>query len=242
MADAMTESSEWKVLPHGPVEKLSEQLLRVEAAIPKGPPITRVMAVARMADGRVVIHSAIALEPSAMAEIDALGPVAFLIVPNHWHRLDAARFAARYPDATVLCPPGSRKKVEEVVKVDGSFADFPADDRVRLEVLDGVGELEGVMIVTGDDGVSLVMNDALFNMPHRGGASGFVLRRVTGSSGGPRVSRLIRLFMIKDKRALRAHFERLAEIPRLQRILVAHHEVIDREPARVLREVAATLG
>lgn len=237
----MTEASAWRVLPHGPIEKLSENVLRVEGDLAGGPPLKRVMTVARMQDGRLVIHSAIALEETAMAELEAFGPVSFVVVPNHWHRLDAARFATRYPDAKVLCPPGSRKKVEQVCRVDGSYDAFLSDGRVRLELLDGVNELEGVMHVQEEDGVTLVFNDALFNMPHKTGLSGFILRHVTGSSGGPRVSRLVRTFVLKDKRAFRAHLERLAATPGLRRIVVAHHQTIEDEPARALREVAATL-
>jgi hypothetical protein len=33
----------------------------------------------------------------------------------------------------------------------------------------------------------------------------------------------------------------VAARPELRRIVVSHHEVIDRDPARVLRDVAATL-
>jgi hypothetical protein len=229
------------VLPHGELERLSENLFRVEAPLVKGPPIVRVMTVARLRSGELIIHSAIALEEAVMKELEALGNVAYIIVPNHWHRLDAARYARRYPKAKVLCPPGSRKKVEQVVRVDGLFADFPGDERVRFELLEGVGEVEGVMIVEEDEGPTLIFTDVLFNMPHQRGVSGFVLRRLTQSSGGPRISRLVRLALIKDRRALRAHLERLAELPRLQRIVVAHHEVIDREPAEVLRRVAQSL-
>ena len=231
----------WNTLPHGELEPLSEHVFRVEAPLVKGPPIVRVMTVARLRSGSLVVHSAIALSEPAMEKLEALGPVATIIVPNHWHRLDAARYARRYPEAKVYCPPGSRKKIEKLVRVDGTYADVPRGDRVRFEVLDGVGELEGAMIVDEDEETTLVLTDVLFNMPHQRGVSGFVLRRLTQSSGGPRISRLIRLAMIKDKAALRAHLERLAALPRLARIVVAHHEVIDHEPAKVLREVAATL-
>ncbi len=55
------------------------------------------------------------------------------------------------------------------------------------------------------------------------------------------MSRIARWFIAGDKPALRAHLERLAATPELRRIVVSHHEVIDRDPARVLRDVAATL-
>lgn len=238
----MTTKAEWRVLPHDPIRTLSANVLHVQGDIePGGPPLKRVMVVVRLGDGRLLVHNAMALDEPAMAQLDAFGPVAFVVVPNHWHRLDALRFAERYPDAKVLCPPGSRKKVEQVCRVDGTYDDFPADERVRFEVLDGLGGVEGAMIVSDDDGVTLVLTDAIFNMAHHAGLAGFILRYVTGSSGGPRISRLIRIFAVKDKRAFRAHLERLAALPRLRRVIVAHHEMLEDEPARVLREVAATL-
>ncbi len=70
---------------------------------------------------------------------------------------------------------------------------------------------------------------------------GFIFRHITGSTGGPRVTRLYRMMAVKDKPALRAHLERLAETPDLKRILVSHHIAVTDEPADVLRRVAAAL-
>ncbi len=237
----MIQETDSAAAPHGPLEAITDHIFRVEGTLEKGPPIKRVMTVVRLSGGDLMIHSAIALAEPAMKELEALGPVAYVIVPNRYHRLDAARYSQRYPQARVLCPPGSRKQVEKVTRVDGTYRDFPGDQRVRLEVLDGVGEIEGVVIVEDGGEVTLVLNDVVFNMPHRRGVGGFILRRITGSSGGPRISRLVRLGIIKDKAALRRNLERLAALPGLRRIIVSHHEVIDDEPARVLRDVAATL-
>jgi hypothetical protein len=110
-----------------------------------------------------------------------------------------------------------------------------------VETLDGTRQREGVMIVHGSDGTSLVVNDLVFNMPHVAGFTGFILRRVTGSTGGPRIPRLTRMFVIADKAAVRAHLERLAALPGLSRIVVSHHATIDADPAGTLRRIAATL-
>lgn len=232
--------TQWTVLPHGPIERLSERLWRVQGSLPTMP-LARVMTIARRGDGGLVVHNAIAVGKAVLAELEAWGPIAAIAVPNGYHRLDANVFHDRYPGARVVCPRGARAKVEQVVPVTGSYEDEPADTAVALETLDGTAANEGVMIVRDAGGASLVFNDILFNMPHQRGATGFVLRWITGSSGGPRVSRIARWFLAKDRPALRAHLERLASTPALRRIVVSHHEVIDRDPARVLRDVAATL-
>jgi hypothetical protein len=230
----------WRVLPHRPIERLTENLWRVEGDL-DGMPLKRVMTVAKRADGALVIHNAMALEDAAMREIEAWGEVAFVIVPSGYHRMDAPAFHERYPKAKILCPSGARKKVEQVVPVSGTYEDFPADEAVRFEMLDGLRGAEGVMIVRSKEGTSVVFTDALFNMPHPPGFTGFVFKHVTASSGGPRVSRVTRLFLVKDNAAFRASLERLAQISDLRRIIVAHHETVEVEPSRVLLQVASTL-
>lgn len=229
----------WKVLPHGPIEKLSDRLWRIEGSL-EGIAMKRVMTVARRADGGLVIHNAIALGDAAMAEIEAWGPVAVIAVPNGYHRLDAKVYADRYPQARVVCPRGATAKVEQVVKVGGTYEDVP-DEAVELVTLDGTKAREGAMIVRAGAVTSLVLNDAVFNMPHLPGFTGFVLRRITGSTGGPRVSRIMKWLVITDKAAFRAHLERLAELAPAH-VVVSHHETISDDAAGTLRRVAAAVG
>jgi len=232
--------SEWRVLRHGPIEKRDDNLWSVTGSLP-GMSLKRVMTVVRLDNGRLVIHSAVALDDDAMAEIEAWGRPGFLLVPNAYHRLDAPAYAERYPDLKVLCPRGSRKKIEAVVRVDGDYDVFPEDSMVELRYLDGLREVEGVMIVRSDGGSTLVFNDAVFNMPHGEGIPGFIFRHLTASTGGPRVTRLFRMLAVKDKAAFKADLERLADTPDLKRIIVSHHRTIVDEPAAVLRRVAASL-
>lgn len=231
----------WKVLPHGPLTLLDDGLWRVEGSLEGGVPLKRVMTVARRTDGSLVVHNAIALEQDEMMALDALGPVRFIVVPNGFHRLDAPLFKQRYPEAKVVAPVGSKKKVEQVVPVDLVYEDFPSDEAVELRTLSGFGGAEGVMIVKSTGGASLVFNDAVFNMPHVPGLQGFVLKHVTKSTGGPCVSNVVRLFLLKDKAAFRADLEALAKTPNLRRIVMSHHEVIDQDAAEALTKIAATL-
>ena len=230
---------EWKVLAHGPLLKLADNLLWVQGAIP-GMSLKRCMVVVRLNDGKLVIHNGIALGAAEMTELERFGTPAFLLVPNGGHRLDAPAYKERYPALRVLTPKGSRERVEQVIEVDGSYEDFPHTDVLRLETLNGVGAAEGALIAQSNDGTSVILNDCMFNMDRKRDPLGFLFTTVFGSAPGPRVSRLAKLIFIKDKPALRAEFERLAALPNLVRVIVAHENVASGQDARAALLQAAT--
>lgn len=230
---------DWKPLPHEPPLKLAENLLWVRGSIP-GMSLKRVMTVARLDDGGLVLHSAIALDPGPQKELEAFGEPRYLIVPNPVHRLDAPAYKKRYPKLTVLTPKGARDKVAEVVPVDGAYEDFPQSNVVRLETLHGVAEAEGAMLVRSADGTSVVLNDVMFNMDRKKDPLGFFFTTLLGSAPGPRVSRLAKLVYVKDKSALKADFERFAALPDLVRVIVSHEKVASGSDARVALTKAAT--
>jgi hypothetical protein len=226
----------WQVFPHRPLEKLAPNLWRVEGDLPNGNG-TRVMTIARRRDGSLLIHNAVALEDSLMAEIEAFGQPSLLVVPGGFHRLDAVVFQRRYPAVKVICPAGARKKVAQVVKVDGTYGEGFDDGEVRLFHLRGVKELEGVLEVKSGGETTVVFNDVVNNLPKLSGLFGFVLAP-TGRPGVPRVARWL---LVKNRAALRGHLDEVAATPNLARVIVAHGRVISDGPAEALRAVARAL-
>ena len=237
----MSGDATWKALDHGPLDQLEPDLWRVEGSLPHMP-LRRVMTIARREDGQLVVHSAISLDRAGMRAVDALGPVGFIVVPNGMHRLDAARWRARYPGAKVVAPSGARSAVEQQVPVDLDEASFPSTERASIRALGGVAAKEMVMTLRSGGTATLVFTDALFDMPHLPGLQGFVLRHLTRSSGPLHVSRLFRLLAVKDAAAFRADLLALAETPDLRRIIVAHHRVVDVDVAAALRAAAGSNG
>jgi hypothetical protein len=226
----------WQVFPHRPIEKLEPNLWRVEGDLPGGS-ATRVMAIAKLRDGGLVIHNGIALEPELMAEIEAFGKPAYLVVPNGFHRLDSKIFKERYPSLKVICPAAAKKKVAEVVPVDLTYAEMPKDEDVSFVYWDGTAEREGFMVVKSPGGkTTLVINDVISNLRELGGMWGFLM----APTGRASVPRLIRWMMVKDKKALGAQLERLAAEPQLGRVIVSHGSLIDEAPA-ALRGAASLL-
>jgi hypothetical protein len=223
------------------LEQLAENLWRLEAPVP-GMPLGRVMTVARMSDGALLIHNAIDGGEALYREVAALGAPRYLVVPNGWHRLDAPKYKVRFPSIQVVAPAGGRKKVSQVVAVDLTYEELAKDDAVRMETLDGLAEAEGVLHVRSNDGVTLVFTDVVFNLPKRfPGLQGFIYHDLVGSKPGPRVTRVARWFVVKQKHAYRTHLERLAATPDLKRVIVAHGAMETNDPAAMLRAAAATL-
>jgi hypothetical protein len=229
----------WTVLAHGPFETLEPNLWRVSGSLPGSIPLKRVMTVARRAGGGLVVHNPIALDAPAMAKLDALGEVEIILVPNSQHRLDASSYAVRYPKARVLAPRGGRAKIAKLVAVHGTIDELVDPDITLIHVA-GTRDAEALMIVRSGDRTSLVFTDAVFNMPHGHGVSGWVLKHVTQSSGGPRVSRLARLLLIKEPAAFAAQLDELAAQP-IARVIVSHEDMITDDPAGTLRRIAASL-
>jgi hypothetical protein len=224
----------WQVFPHKPIEKITSNLWRVEGDIP-GADGSRVMTIAKRGDGKLVIHNGIALEDELMKEVEAFGEPAELIVPNGFHRLDAKIYKARYPKMKVYCPEGAKKKVAQVVAVDGNYSDARQDEGVKLEHWTGTKDQEGVMTVRSDDGMTIVVNDCINNLPKLGGLFGFLL----APTGRPSVPRLARWMMVKDKAAFRAQVEKIAGDGDLKRVIVSHGAMMD---ATKLKESVADLS
>jgi hypothetical protein len=202
--------------------------------------LKRVMVVVRLADAQLLIHNGIALDEPAMAEIERFGVPSFLVVPSGGHRLDAPAYKKRYPSLRVYAPRGARDKVERMVPVDATYEDFPANETAYFERLNGVNDTEGALIVRSADGVSVILNDCMFNMDTKRDPLGWFFTTALGSAPGPRVSRLAKLAIIKDKKALRADFEHLAALPDLTRVIVAHEKIASGPEARAALLEAAT--
>jgi hypothetical protein len=233
----------WTVLPHGRVETVDEGILTVvgEISMPLAK-FPRRMTVVRLSRNRTAIFSAMALKETAMRRVEELGKPAFLIVPNGHHRLDARIWKQRYPGIKVLCPPAARKKVAEVVPVDGT-EDTLRDKAVDFVVLGGTGGAEAALVVRRKSGTTLVLNDIIANVrrPRSFGTKvivrlfGFGLRR-------PQVPWVVKRAMVKHRRALATQFEAWGGVDDLRRIIVSHGDTIDREPSATLRSLAGDLS
>jgi len=233
---------EWTVLPHGKLTSIAEGLLTVvgDLHMPLGD-FPRRMTVARLRDGRLVIYSAIALHEDEMRALERYGTPRFLVVPGELHRMDAKIWKDRYPDMTVIAPAGARAKIEPVVHVDVTSVEL-GDPEVHVVTMPGTDDGEAALVVERPSGTTLVVNDLIWNVGHRPGVGGWLLK-VAGFTGKePKIPPIAALKGIKDKRAFGEQLEAWARLPNLRRIVVSHGDVVEGDAPAVLRSLASRLA
>lgn len=236
-------NSKWTVQPHGDIVEVAEGLLTVEGSIamPLGR-FPRRMTVLALAGGGSAVWSPICLAEPQMAQIEALGEVRFLIVPNQGHRLDLKPWHDRYTRAQVIAPPGAEEAVEEAAPVDATH-DVIGDPAIGFHRIAGTKADEFALTVRRADGITLILNDILSNVRHPQGLGAQVMARLLGFGvTRPRTSRPVRRMFVQDPKAVAAQFRQWAAIPDLRRIIVSHGEVIDQAPAAALERAARDYG
>ena len=228
----------WKVLPHGSLERVADNLYTVVGKLPMPFGETpRRMTVVVLAGGRLAIYSAIALAEPEMQRLESLGRPTFLIVPSAIHRLDVRPWKDRYPALVVIAPEGARAPISEVVAIDTTAADL-GDPRVNLQTVAGTERRELAMVVDTGGGKTLVVNDLIFNLPRMPGIAGLGLRLLGFGPGHPTMPKLVKRKLVKDEDAVRAQLRDWAGLDGLERILVAHGAPIE-DPRSTLLALAA---
>jgi hypothetical protein len=230
-------------LPHGKLVAVDDNLLSVTGLLHMPPmgEVERRMTVARLNDGRAVIYSGIALHEPEMNQLEAFGTPAFLIVPNAIHRMDARAWKERYPDIQVIAPAAARTKVEEVVAVDATSADFD-DPAVTYLAVPGTADREAALIVQSSGGTTLELNDIIFDLADRPGIKGWPFHKLGMTGHEPHVPPLVRMRQVKDTHALAAQLEAWADMPTLQRVIISHGNIIANDAAEVLKRIAHELA
>jgi hypothetical protein len=233
---------QWKVLPHGKLSQVDDNILTVVGQIHMPlMDLPRRMTVVRLKDSRLVIFSAIALDEDEMAALEAYGGPAYLIVPSDKHRLDAKIWKNRYPEMRVVAPEGARDKVAEVVPVDTTAPSFD-DPSVQFMTVPGTRDCEAALIVRSPRGTTLVLNDVVANIRNTSGIGGWLLRMFGFAGNKAQIPKVVKMSMIKDTKALRAQLAEWAEMESLRRMLVSHGSPIDDNPRQVLRDLAGSLA
>lgn len=201
------------------------------------------MTIIRLGGGDLVIWSPVALTPQLRGEVEALGNVRYLVVPNTLHDSFIADWHRAYPVALVLAAPGVREK-----RADLRFG----ADLGTTAVPGWTGEIE-VLLVRGNritteavafhrPSGTVIFTDLLQQFPSDWfrGWRGLVARLDLMVSDEPAVPRKFRV-AFSDKRAARAALRHILAW-RADKVLMAHGTPVTRGGHAFLKRAFAWLG
>jgi hypothetical protein len=229
---------EWTVVGHEPIEKVDDNLWLVQGMVP-GASFPRRMCIVRRSDGTLLFFHAIPLEEAALAEVQAWGKPADLVVAHHQHAMDAHAFSRKL-GLRVYGPRAVAAKLAGRVDLAGGLEDVPSDPAVVVGEVPGSRLGEAVLTVRSGGGArtSLLFADVVQNGDP---ASLPWVFRTLGFAGGPKVVPAYRLLFIRDRPAVKAALVEWSRIPGLARLVPCHGRTVTEGAAAALAAAAADL-
>lgn len=183
------------------------------------------MTVLRLAGGRLLLHSPVALDDGLRHELDALGRVCFAVAPNRVHHLYAGRVAAAYPEARLWVAPGLPRKRPDLLFAGVLGDQAPAEWGDEVEQVFFRGRpYENEVVFLHRPSRTLILCDLAFNFGPRAAAPTRFLMRLIGSYGrfGPTT---LDPLLIRDRAAARQSLQRILEWD-FDRVIVAHGDIL----------------
>jgi hypothetical protein len=224
-----------------PLRQLAENLWVTER--PQsfyGLPVGTRMTVMRLAGGRLLLHSPVALDADLRRQLDGLGRVTCAVAPNRLHHLYAGGVAAAYPGARLWVAPGLERKRPDLAIAAVLTDDAPDEWRDEVAQVFFRGRpYENEVVFFHRASRTLVLCDLAFNFGPRAAAPTRLLMKLLRSYGRLGPSTLDPL-LIRDRRAARESLERILAWD-FDRIIVSHGDVLERGGHEILRRGYAWL-
>lgn len=196
------------------------------------------MTVVRLRDGSLWVHSPISPTHELIEELKGLGTVRHVVAPNKAHHLFFLAFLQAHPAAQGFIAAGLELKRPDL----GHFQRVPLDAPWGAEMqgffIEGLPILNETAWFHRDSG-TLVLADLLFCFAETNRGLTALVARLLGVRGRLAMSRTMK-FATKDRQALARSVQPLLSLP-VQRVIVAHDQVIDDQPAGKLEEAFAWL-
>ncbi|HUM13841.1 MAG TPA: DUF4336 domain-containing protein [Myxococcaceae bacterium] len=192
------------------------------------------MTVLRLPGGGLWLHSVVAIDDPLADEIQALGSVAHIVVPNLYHHLYVSDAIERWPNARVHAPAGMRRKRPEL-RIDAELSQTPDPDWggvLRPVHIDGT--MLDEMVFVHRPSRTLICSDLLENFDTSPHLPTRLYLRAAGLHGRVGWSRFLRL-VFRDRRAARRSLEQLLGLD-FDRVILAHGRVLEQGGPAAMRE------
>ena len=182
------------------------------------------MTVVRLSNGRLWLHSPVAMSPRLREELDALGPVAHIVCPNLYHHVYAGEAVEAYPNAMLHGPQGLRRKRKDL-RFAADLSDAPHPDWASdLAPLTIKGSMLGETVFFHPASRTLITSDLVENFASSPHWPTRIYLKLTGLQGKITWGWPLRI-LYRDRKAARACIDRLLKWP-FERVVIAHGDLI----------------
>ena len=190
------------------------------------------MTVIRLGNGQLVLHSPVDISRELHAELDALGPVGFIVVPEAHGRFAEAASQA-FPSARLMAAPGAPSRRKSLAFHDSLADQPPAAWAGHVESHLVLGFPLHEVVLFHRPSRSLVLTDLCFNIRRSSSRVARLFFRANGmwQRFGP--SRILRR-VVTDRAAFRRSLERVLRWD-FERIVPGHGDVLEHGGPAALR-------
>ena len=199
------------------------------------------MTVIRLRSGDLLLHSPIPINNSLKAELDDIGKVKYLIGSNRFHHLYIGGCMESFPQAEAWGAPGLPEKRKDIkfTGVIESATVFGSGGEVQHMLFEGMPVMNEVVFYHPESR-TLIVSDMLFNFPKDVSFGFGLFLRLFGLYGGPCLSWLERLFLIKDRGKARESAEKVLAMD-FDRVVLAHGDIIPTGAKEIVREAYSVI-
>ena len=195
------------------------------------------MTVVQLGDGRLLLHSPVALDDALRDAVSALGTVAIIVAPTLFHHLYVAAWHDAFPSAALWCCPGLERKRADIAWTAVLADDIRAPFGDEIEhVVFGARSIENEAVLFHRPTRSIVSSDLVFDfgsLPSR-------VTRVVGALVGNRTagSTVLERLTIRDRPRARRELDRMLAWE-AERIVIAHGAIVREDATGVLERAFA---
>jgi len=203
--------------------------------------IQRCMTIVRLDNGDLLVHSPNTLCGELRAELDRLGPVRFVVLPNKMHGHAADQFIAAYPRVKVFGAPGLAERRRDLV-LEGTLGERPepAWCGVLDQALVGGNAFFTELVFLHRASKTLIVTDLIENIgPEHVSFWGRCVCRLASCYGRAAPSPEHAMYTVDPDAAL-ASLTRIGQWD-FDRIILAHGSRIEQGGKEIFARVAAEL-
>lgn len=201
--------------------------------------VTTRMTVVRLRDGSLWVHSPISPTSDLIQELHGVGSVRYVVAPNKAHHLFFLDFLKANPLAQGFIAAGLESKRPDLGRFPQVSQEVPWGSEIQGFFIEGLPILNETVWFHSDTG-TLILTDLLFCISAANRGMSGLVAKVLGVHGKLGMSRTMKL-ATRDKQALAQSVLPLLSLP-VQRVVVAHDQIITEQPMAKLRQAFAWLG